>query len=84
MAISGETVARVDPISDRVLGRGDGSLRHRTPAEYEGIWHELDVEALIRSGEPNAARYAANQAFAAIEAEDSGRVVGRGDYESYF
>lgn len=66
------------------MGRGKRPSSRRTPAEYEAIWQELYDENVARAGEPNAARYAANQALAAIEAVDTGHAVGRGDYESYF
>lgn len=83
MAVSETTATLADPTYGRDMGRGKRPTARRTPAEYEAIWRDLYGDALARAGEPNAARYAATQELAAIEAEDTGRVVGSGDYETY-
>lgn len=82
MAVSERTATLADPTYGRDMGRGKRPTA-RTPAEYEEIWRNLYEDALARAGEPNAARYAASQELAAIEAEDMGRAVGSGDYETY-
>jgi hypothetical protein len=79
MAVTEQSTAVVE----LVYGRPSRRIARRTPEEYEAIWHGLHEQALARCDEPNAARYAANQAFAEIEADDNGRVVGRGDYELF-
>jgi hypothetical protein len=78
MAVSETSAAVLEPAY-----RGRGRAAPRRPEEYELIWHGLYERALGRCGEPNAARYVASQALTEIEAEDNGRVVGRGDYEFY-
>lgn len=83
MAVSERTATLADPIYGRDMGRGKRPTARRTPAAYEEIWRNLYEDALARTGEPNAARYAATQELAAIEAEDMGRAVGSGDYETY-
>jgi len=83
MAVSEKSAALTEPTYARLMGRGKRPAQRRAPEEYQAIWQELYDDALARTGEPNAARYAANQAFAEVEADDNGYAVGRGDYEPY-
>lgn len=83
MAVSERSATLANPAYGRDMGRGKRPTARRTPAEYEALWRELYEDAYARAGEPNAARYAATQELAAIEAEDMGHAVGSGDYETY-